>query len=441
MTSIPFDNVTRTDTRVSPYRPPAVRRELVHGDAVFRVDPSTPPDYDSANPLLKLVTLMSHTRFAAERECYASEELQYLFPVDWLELYGPSGNPDLLDPTRQDEKTDFQKQNVRGFRLGDVTLVRGWATVGDLSVPFVRLSYRGGPDSRLSQAAQHRLGDRIQCWVRVGGVESGGYITLPYNEATDRYEVELWGAGAGDLRPRLDTIGRRSLELGLIQARPDLVRGGGPQVFQRDGLDGRHMFDVAGDHAMHPVLPLHVEAAFCDHTASRWDSQDGRNYHYEFNMILRGWDNYLGVGVSANPHGGVGFLEYRNLLSNYGRYAGDRELGRRVEPWSFDAFGTKAEGAREEPFMAVDYMDLHILRPRCGIGLHRHRDNQEAFLMMEGQGYMVVGDWCRMPERERCFEVRTLRAGHLALLKGGNLHGLMNPSDEDCSLFMFGGYD
>jgi len=27
------------------------------------------------------------------------------------------------------------------------------------------------------------------------------------------------------------------------------------------------------------------------------------------------------------------------------------------------------------------------------------------------------------------------------MLKGGNLHGLMNATDEDIQLFMFGGYD
>ncbi len=85
-------------------------------------------------------------------------------------------------------------------------------------------------------------------------------------------------------------------------------------------------------------------------------------------------------------------------------------------------------------------MDLHILRPECGIGLHRHRDNQEAFLMLEERGYMVVGDWCKMPQRERRFEIRTLRSGHLAMLKGGNLHGLVNATDEQILLFMFGGY-
>jgi mannose-6-phosphate isomerase-like protein (cupin superfamily) len=81
------------------------------------------------------------------------------------------------------------------------------------------------------------------------------------------------------------------------------------------------------------------------------------------------------------------------------------------------------------------------MRPQCGIGLHRHCDNQEAFLMLEGRGSMVVRDWCKLPQRERRFEIRTLRAGHFALLKGGNLHGLVNATDEPILLFMFGGYD
>ena len=150
-------------------------------------------------------------------------------------------------------------------------------------------------------------------------------------------------------------------------------------------------------------------------------------------MIVRGWDNFLGAGISPNPHGGIGFLEYRNLMSNYGRYAGRRARpsARAVELQRVRHARTTATA--REPFMAVDYMDLHILKPDCGIGLHRHRDNQEVFLMLEGRAYMVVGDWCQMPDRERSLEMRTLRAGHFAMLKGGNLHGLMNATDEDIS--------
>ncbi len=34
--------------------------------------------------------------------------------------------------------------------------------------------------------------------------------------------------------------------------------------------------------------------------------------------------------------------------------------------------------------MAVD-MDLHVLDPACGVGLHRHRENQEV-LMLDSDG-------------------------------------------------------
>ena len=91
--------------------------------------------------------------------------------------------------------------------------------------------------------------------------------------------------------------------------------------------------------------------------------------------------------------------------------------------------------------MAVNYMDLHMVRPNSAIGIHRHRDNQEAFLMLEGKALMVTGDWCQFAYRERAFEVRTLRSGELALIKGGQFHGLINALDENVTLFMFGGYD
>jgi mannose-6-phosphate isomerase-like protein (cupin superfamily) len=413
--------------------------QIVHSDTVFRVDGAR-PNYNSANPLIKLLGLLERAEFAAEREFYLADQTQYLFAIDHLEMYGP--NPpfsDVLNPELQDDKTDFQKQNVRDFRTTDTHLIRGHVNAGNWTGPFLRLSYRGGPDSKLSQAAKHKLSDTIKLWIKVRDNAAPDLISVPYKQRSDRYEVELWGYTGGNLRDFLDVNGQDALDRGELQVRPDLIQGQASD-FGRDFLNDRYMVDVAPSNVMHPVLPLHVEAAWTDHTETYWDSLNGSNYQYEFNMKLRGWDNFLGVGMSPNPHGGLGFLEYRNLLSNYGRYAGSRELGRNLQAWNMDAFGNKNQRSVEN-FMAVDYMDLHILKNGCGIGLHRHRDNQEVFLMMGGRGYMVIGDWCKMPERERCFEIRTLKSGHCALLKGGNLHGLMNPTDEDLSLFMFGGYD
>lgn len=417
--------------------------ELIHSDSVFQVTPGTSPDYDTGNSLVKLLEIMERAELAGERQSYVTNSHQYLFPFHFLQLYGPSG-ADFAngDPKSQDNKTDFQKQNVRLFHLTDAHVMRGWVSVLDWIGPYIRLSYRAGIDSKLSETAGHRLGERIKLWLKVGNAATGSLISVPYNPISDRYEVELWGYPGQDLRDKLDDKAREAFDRGELQIRPDLVRGM-MSDFDRGKLEDRYMVEIAPTNSMHPVLPLRLECAWTDETERFWDSNDGRNFIYEFNMILRGWKNFLGVGTSPNPHGGVGFLEYRNLMSNYGRYAGMSELGRTVENWNFDAYGQKNgfPGSKRENFMSVDYMDLHVLKPACGIGLHRHRDNQEVFFMMEGRGYMVVGDWAKLPSRDRCFEIRTLEAGHFAMLKGGNLHGLMNPSDENMSLFMFGGYD
>lgn len=414
---------------------------ILHSDVVVTVPPGTTPPYRSANPLLKLLSLLEHVQLGASREHYFAEQSQYLFPIADLALYGPSApDTDVLDPAAQDNKTDFQKQNVSDFHTTDTFVVRGIAIAGDWVGPFLRLSYRGGPDSTLSQAANHQLGGQVHLWLKVNGVATPTPIVVPYNAMSDRYEVELWGYPRADLANQLDGRGVQALQTGELLARPDLVIGQASD-FAREALDSKLVMDVAPDNTMHPLRPLVLQMAWSNDTGQFWDSKNGANYHYQFNMLVRGWDNFLGAGISPNPHGGVGYLDYRNLLSNYGRYAGSNELARSLQPWNFDAFGRKGHNGDVESFMAVDYMDLHIVLPNCGIGLHRHRDNQEVFLMMQGQGYMVVGDWCQMDNRERCLEVRTLRSGHFAMLKGGNLHGLMNPSSEPMNLFMFGGYD
>jgi mannose-6-phosphate isomerase-like protein (cupin superfamily) len=195
--------------------------------------------------------------------------------------------------------------------------------------------------------------------------------------------------------------------------------------------------------------------AWADETGTLWDSNGSANYHYEFAMSLRGWRNYLGVGNSANPHGGLGSLDYRNLYSNYFGYEARRkaelgagwlsELGRELEAWNFDAYGRKPPPQDRELFMAVNYMDLHLLKPNSAIGLHRHRDSLEAFMLISGEkgekASMVVGDWCKHDHRERAFEIRTMLKGDIALIRGGQLHAFVNDGDTNVELFMFGGYD
>jgi hypothetical protein len=417
--------------------------EILHSEVV-PVRPGTTPDYNRDNPMARVLALVEGAALCAAREAYRFEELQFLFPIRSLQLYGPSPpDSNTLDPAQQDNKLDFQKQNVASFQAADTQLVRGTASAGNWSGPFLRLSYRAGPDSVLAGMARGSLGPSIRLWLRVGQNATPAPLTVPYDAETGRYAIELWAwpGTTADLRAGLDPRGQAACDRGALIAAPSLVSGKA-EDFLRESLDGQFVDEIAPNYIMHPTRPLHIEAAWATADQSVWDSLNGANHQFEFSMILRGWDKFLSVGTSPNPHGGLGFLEYRNLLSNYGRYVRLHELGRDVPPWSFDAFGRKAPGDRREEFMAVDYMDLHILRPQAAIGLHRHRDNQEAFMVIgERAGLMVIGDWAKLPNRERCLEVRTLQSGHLALLKGGNLHGLINPSDEELLLFMFGGYD
>jgi mannose-6-phosphate isomerase-like protein (cupin superfamily) len=419
---------------------------IVSGDKVFLVKPPATVDYKPNNPLARLMSLLETVELSAERENYLLNQVQYLIPFDFLQLYGPSGSSwNVSDPILQDNKEDFQKQNIRDFRCTDTWIARGWATTrsdsnpGEWTGPFLFFSYRGGPDSKLSQASGHKIGSTIRLYLKVG---NSGEVKLdvPYNDATDRYELEIWGYPGNDLRTKLDQKGVAAMDRGGIICNPSIAQGSFGD-FAREGLDNRDMRTVSPANVMHPVLPLTIEIAWADKTETWWDSRDGQNYHYVFDMVYRGWDNFLKVGFSEAPHGGFGFLHYRNLLSNYFDFRDSGELGRDVEPWMFDANGIKNNTLRHEKVFSVEYMDLHILKPECGIGIHRHRDNQEVFFLLSGTGIMITGDWCEFPSRERCFEIRTMTAGSFSLVKPGNLHALFNVTDEDSTLLMFGGYD
>lgn len=429
---------------------------------VLPVPPGTAPNYNNDNPLWRLVETVEATELACGLERYVADSLQYLYPIASLALYGPSGDAwQEKDPRAQDNKNDFQKQNIRELTLSGMAVVRGYVRAGDWVGPFLRIAY--GPPARSPLAGANGVvsEESLRLWAKVGDAETASLLRVPYNDTTHRYEIELWGYPGPDLGDVVDERGRAAVERGELVARADLVSGsltnfqGADFDDLRDRLksEGRPigLFDHVPGDSMHPVRPLRLELAWTDPAERRWDSRNGLNYRLSFGMALRGWRNYLAGGVSSNPHGGVGTLEFRNLFSNYfdherkrqQTFGGDvlPELGRDVQLFNFDANGRKPSQPTRESFLAVDYMDLHMLRPGCGIGIHRHRDNQEVFMLLTGRAWMIAGDWAEWPDRDRAFEVRTMLPGDLALIKGGQLHALLNSLDENITLFMFGGYD
>ena len=428
---------------------------------VLEVPPGTSPNYDKNNPIWRIIQAVEGLELAADREHYLPDTIHHLMPVRSLALFGPSGDQwQVRDPRQQDNKNDFQKQNIRELTLSGTHVARGFARAGDWSGSFLHISYTPAPASPLLGPDGLYRSDSVNLFLRIGG--SGGpgqMLKLPYNPLTHRYEVELW-AMSGDMTPLLGPKGVGAVRRGALLGRPDLVRGS-LDDFRGAHFDtayaevrygpGLQLYDYVPDHTMHPLRPLHIELAWNSADGKKWDSQGGANYHYEFCMSLRGWSSYLGIGVSSNPHGGIGKLEYRNLYSNYFGYEARRrqvlggawspELGRSLQDFNFDADGRKPSPKRGESFLAVDYMDLHILEPGTIIGIHRHRDNQEVFFLLQGKALMLTGDWEQPDGRDRAFEVRPMLPGDLVLIKGGQVHALVNVLDEKALLCMFGGYD
>lgn len=422
---------------------------------------NTRPNYDQNNPIWKLIKVLEAVNSQADREHYLPETLQHLFGLEGLALLGPSGDDrDEKDPRRQNVKEDFQKQNLYDFVLTGTEITRGFARAGDWIGSFLRVSYV--PRSPLVGPDGVFPGDSVRLYLKIGQDETGSdYLVVPYNADTARYEVELWAYPREDLAEHLGPRGRDAVARRAIQARPDLVHGELSDFVGVPFDDDRANARVAGqgidmmarmpNHTMHPVRPLRLELAWTDADHTKWDNENGRNYVYEFSMNVRGWGSYFAIGESQNPHGGVGGLEYRNLYSNYFGHESQRrgelgaawtpELGRMLRDWQFDADHEKPSKKSREDFFAVDYMDLHILKRAAVIGMHRHRDNQEVFLLMEGRGLMVMGDWEKLSSRDRAVELRIMKPGDLSLVKPGQFHALVNLLDENLLLFMFGGYD
>jgi hypothetical protein len=273
--------------------------EILHSDRVVVVPPGKAPNYNQSNSLMSLMNGVEQVQLACDREWYLRDDLQYLFAFASLSLYGPQGDSSAVtDPTKQDNKTDFQKQNVKDFTLGSTILTRGWVTTGSWTGPFLRLSYAAGPDSPLWQINHGDPGPDIRLWLKVNDRAAAAPLIVPYNGTSDRFEIELWGYAGDELRGTLRGPARDALDRGELQVRPDLLSGN-PSDFDLDKVVDRDLRQTSPDCTMHPILPLHIECAWGEKSLKNWDSNGGRNYHYEFNMILRGWDHFLAESYRA----------------------------------------------------------------------------------------------------------------------------------------------
>ncbi len=73
----------------------------------------------------------------------------------------------------------------------------------------------------------------------------------------------------------------------------------------------------------------------------------------------------------------------------------------------------------------VDFVDRVVIPPNSTIGHHRHGNNEEMYIVLEGQGTMTVGD---VPV--------AVKKGDMMLNPAFGEHGLVNDSDADIDILV-----
>lgn len=73
----------------------------------------------------------------------------------------------------------------------------------------------------------------------------------------------------------------------------------------------------------------------------------------------------------------------------------------------------------------VDFMDRVVVPPGSTIGFHEHGENEEMYVVLEGQGLMTIED-----------EETVVSKGDMILNPAGGRHGLVNDSSEDIDILV-----
>ncbi len=73
----------------------------------------------------------------------------------------------------------------------------------------------------------------------------------------------------------------------------------------------------------------------------------------------------------------------------------------------------------------VDFIDRVVVPPNSTIGLHKHGNNEEMYIVLEGSGLMTIED-----------QERAVTRGDMILNPAGGRHGLFNNSDKNIDLLV-----
>jgi mannose-6-phosphate isomerase-like protein (cupin superfamily) len=74
---------------------------------------------------------------------------------------------------------------------------------------------------------------------------------------------------------------------------------------------------------------------------------------------------------------------------------------------------------------ACNFADYAVIPPGCSIGKHRHGDDEEIYVILEGEGRMFLDG-----------RVHRVGPGSVVLNRPGGEHGLVNDGTEELRIFV-----
>jgi quercetin dioxygenase-like cupin family protein len=137
----------------------------------------------------------------------------------------------------------------------------------------------------------------------------------------------------------------------------------------------------------------------------------------EYNDCALAEDHLLAESLCLRNHGAIEMI-VRNI--------------REVEPRTGPSHSGKGNAREVRVFSEKDF-DTNLrfiihseLAPGTSVGYHKHGDNEEVYVVLEGRGLMTVND-----------EKREVVAGDVIVNKPGWSHGLENNSDLPLKILVF----
>jgi len=355
------------------------------------------PDYDRDNPISTLAQRAASISLAGGESLYVRDSLHSLFPLVSFGL--PSEDPSIAHDGRPSTQ-----EALRRYQLGDYYVVKGLLRFGGSPRNFVRVGY----------APASRAATPLRLEIEIGSVSRK--LTFPFLNESGEYAVEFWSVSEAALTSLPAEVRAATTGGGVVldAAFPP----GNPLDYQASRLKGTAWETGDPNDVNHPLRPAPLKITIAGSAGPIIGP-----HKLGFKMIRRGFEAFRSDRFSNNTHGGTGTIE--GILF-YNAEANDPD---HIE---------RRRGAEVERLFPAKYMQYVRFGPGASIGIHRHKENLDAFWVTRGSGLGVVIDAVALDGTERTVELRRLRAFEGMIVRPGQMHGLLRDTEEPLEMFAFG---